>query len=155
MSLVLSEVPISRTKILEMLKNVGKSSIADLDSHYCKGPTFQFPKKFQYPLNMPKYSGKTNPSKFIFEFLDITRCFVDNLGLRVHLFYQSLEGLARIWFNAQPQESTHNFTNLVQEFETYFLAQAKHVPTWMDLSEIKMKSDEDFVAYMGHWQESY
>lgn len=99
---------------------------------------------------MPRYSGKNNPSKFISEFLDITRCYADNLGLHVHLLRQSLEGPARTWFNEQPRDLVHNFSGLMQEIEKY-LAQAKHIPTLTDLSELKMKSDEEFIAYMDRW----
>lgn len=95
---------VCRTELLEMLKIVGKIRVIDLDSHYCKGPTFQFAKNFQYSPNLPRYSWKTNPSEFISEFLDITCCYSDNLGLRMHLFRQLLEGAAKIWFNAQPRE---------------------------------------------------
>lgn len=68
-----------------MLKSVGKNSKTDVDIEFYKGPVFEFPKKFQYPPNMPKYSGKSNPKDFIFEFLETTCCYAKNIGLHIHL----------------------------------------------------------------------
>lgn len=94
-----------------------------------------------------KYSGKTNPSDFIVEFLDMAY-YANNVGLRVHLLHQSVDGAAKAWLNKQSRELLDNFPELIRKFEKYFINQAKFVPTMHDLNNIKIKSDEELVAFI-------
>lgn len=49
----------------------------------------------------------------------------------------------------------HNFMGLIQIFKQYFVSQAKFVPTLIDLVNTIMKPDEEFVAFIDRWEESY
>lgn len=68
-------------------------------------------------------------------------------NLRLHIHLQSL-GAAKTWLNAQSREQLHDFLSLIQTFEKYFVSRAKFTPTWTDLTSLKMKIDEEFVAFM-------
>lgn len=121
--------------------------VCDVNQHYLKYPTFDLPHGFQYP-NLPKYEGKANPLEFVSEFLGLTRTYQKNLGSCVHLLRTSLEGEGKAWMNTLSWDKLHGFNGIVHKFIDHFKTQAKYTPTWIDLTNLKIKVGEEFISFI-------
>ena len=62
------------------------------------------------------------------------------------MFFQKLEGLARVWFSELEAGSIDGFKKVKRKFENYFMQQRRY--TKGDISKIKQRDNEGLGAFL-------
>ncbi|KAL4386831.1 hypothetical protein GQ457_09G019040 [Hibiscus cannabinus] len=115
-------------------------------------PNLEIPPKFKMP-EFEKFGGNTCPTAHITMFCRKMTGFIENEGLLIHCFQDSLTGPASRWYN----QSTRDQIKTWKDFARTFTDQYKHVsdmvPNRLMLQGLEQKPNESLRQYAQRWRD--
>ena len=97
------------------------------------------------------YDGKTDPVEHVSHYIQLMSLYSRNDGLICKVFPSSLRPTTIRWFNGLRKGSIHNFEELIQAFEAYFIT-CSWVPQPINaLLSMKMGNGETLWSYANRY----
>ena len=105
------------------------------------------------PFN--SYDGKTDPVEHVSHYIHMMSLHTHNDALMCKVFPSSLGPMALRWFNGLQKGSIHSFSELIQEFDAWFITCSQVSQPVDALLSMKMRVGEALHSYASWYWELY
>ncbi|KAL4383642.1 hypothetical protein GQ457_15G011340 [Hibiscus cannabinus] len=115
-------------------------------------PNLEIPPKFKMP-EFEKFDGNTCPMAHITMFCRKMTGFIDNEGLLIHCFQDSLAGPAMRWYNQLTRDQVKSWKDLARSFTDQYKHVSDMVPNILMLQGLEQKPNESLLQYAQRWRD--
>ncbi|GKD67647.1 hypothetical protein Tco_1321737 [Tanacetum coccineum] len=92
---------------------------------------FEFPKRIRMPSNVKTYDKSGDPEDHLKIFQTASKVERWAMPTWCHMFYSTLIGSTRLWFDELPPESIDSYIELRKAFIANFLQQKKYIKVFV------------------------
>ncbi|KAL4351411.1 hypothetical protein GQ457_06G016320 [Hibiscus cannabinus] len=115
-------------------------------------PNLEIPPKFKMP-EFEKFGGNTCPTAHITMFCRKMTRFIENEGLLIHCFQDSLTGPASRWYNQLTRDQIKTWKDLARTFTDQYKHVSDMVPNRLMLQCLEQKPIESLRQYAQRWRD--
>ena len=117
----------------------------------CLVPNLVIPPSFKM-VKFEKYDETKCPENHLATYCNKMAGHTRNEDLLIHVFYDSLTGIAAQWYTKLKKDQIHTWRDLAREFLKRYKYMLETAPDRMTLHYMKKRPDENYKEYAVRWK---